>query len=111
MDNEFYKGSICLSDIPKEEIKEYNGKKYLNVAIFKMREPKTFQSKNGPRTFTHCVSCKPKPENVREGVNYYLGNLETMGNSTQQQSRYIDPDAISDAPTAKSYSDDDGLPF
>lgn len=37
---EFYKISICLSDLPKEHITEAkNGKKYINLTVNKKKEP------------------------------------------------------------------------
>lgn len=36
-------GSICVTDIPKEWIKEYkNGKKYLNINIYQRKEKDKF---------------------------------------------------------------------
>lgn len=35
---EFYKVSICLSDIPKEHTFEYNGKTYIKLEISKKKE-------------------------------------------------------------------------
>jgi len=40
---EYLSGSLCVSDIPKEHIKEAkNGKKYLNITISKMKAPDKF---------------------------------------------------------------------
>jgi len=36
------KSSLCLSDIPKEHVFEYNGKKYLKVNINIKPEPDTY---------------------------------------------------------------------
>jgi hypothetical protein len=36
------KSSLCLSDIPKEHVFEYNGKKYLKVNINVKPEPDTY---------------------------------------------------------------------
>ena len=35
---EFFKVTVCLSDLPKEHIFEYNGKKYVNLTVQKKRE-------------------------------------------------------------------------
>ena len=46
-----YYGSICLSDIPKEVIKEgKNGKKYLNITVWERK----LASEWG---HTHTISC------------------------------------------------------
>jgi len=34
--------SICLSDIPKEYIYDYNGKKYTKITAVKKREPDNY---------------------------------------------------------------------
>ena len=50
--------SICVSDIPKEWITEYNGKKYLRIKVQRKREPDKFGK-------THSVSIntfKPEPK-------------------------------------------------
>lgn len=77
-DNSFLVGSICLTDIPKSQIKKVmckDGKEraYLNIAIFAKKQPQTF----GEHTYTHFVSCAPKKEERIEGVNYIMGDLET----------------------------------
>ncbi len=50
--------SICLSDIPKEHVNEYQGKKYLNVEVTEMKQPDKFGK-------THTVTVdtwKPEPK-------------------------------------------------
>jgi hypothetical protein len=37
-----YKFSICISDLPKEHINEYNGKEYMNFELKEMRQPDKF---------------------------------------------------------------------
>lgn len=76
--NSFLTGSICLTDIPKSQMKKVickDGKEriFLNVAVFAKKNPQTF----GDRTYTHFISCAPKKEERREGENYILGDLET----------------------------------
>lgn len=71
-------GSICLSDIPREQMKKVmckDGKEriYLNIFIGEKKTPSTFDGK----VFTHSVSCAPKKEERKEGVNYYIGDLQT----------------------------------
>lgn len=98
-------GSICLSDIPREQIKKImckDGKErmFINVFIGEKRTPQTF---NG-RTITHYVSCAPKKEERRDDVNYFIGDLETFNPLPMQ-------------PTAEQINqaapigDDDDLPF
>jgi hypothetical protein len=48
--------SICLTDIPKEWITDYNGKKYLRIKVQKKRQPDQYGK-------THSVSINTyKPE-------------------------------------------------
>lgn len=76
--NSFLTGSICLSDIPKSQMKKVvckDGKQriFLNVAIFAKKNPQAF----GERTYTHFISCAPKKEERIEGENYIICDLET----------------------------------
>ena len=98
---EFLFGSICLSDIPRDQIKEVTlrsgeKKKYLNVKIKERKEP----SKYGD---THFISCEPKKEERKEGVNYIIGAAKAW----VQQNNQPTTDDVANAPTAQ----DDGLPF
>lgn len=82
--NSFLSGSICLTDIPKSQIKKVmckDGKEraYLNIAIFTKKQPQTF----GDRTYTHFVSCAPKKEERIDGENYIMGDLETRVSKPQ----------------------------
>lgn len=63
-------GSICLSDIPREQMKKVvckDGKEriYLNVAVIERREPSQFGH-------THFITCAPKQEERKEGTQYIL---------------------------------------
>ena len=98
-------GSICLSDIPREVMKKVmcndgREKIFVNIAILERKEPVTF----GDRTYTHCVSCSPKKEERKDGVNYFIGDLQTYNPQpsapTAQQ--------IEEAPAV---TDEDDLPF
>lgn len=76
--NSFLTGSICLTDIPRSQMKKVvckDGKErvFLNVAVFAKKNPQTF----GDRTYTHFISCAPKKEERKDGENYILGDLET----------------------------------
>lgn len=71
-------GSICLSDIPRSQMKKVktkDGKEkiYLNIFVGERKEPVTFDD----RTYTHFVSCSPKKEERIEGENYFIGDLQT----------------------------------
>lgn len=72
-------GSICLSDIPREQMKKVmckDGKEriFVNIFVGERKEPAKF----GDRTYTHFVSCSPKKEERKDGVNYFIGDLETF---------------------------------
>lgn len=100
-------GSICLSDIPREVMKKVMCKDgvervYLNISIGAFKEPKTFNDKK----YTHYVSCAPKNAERKEGVNYYLGNLQTW-DDTPQPARPT-PEEINQAPSVGAA---DELPF
>lgn len=100
-------GSICLSDIPREVMKKVmckDGKErvFLNISVGAFKEPKSFNGK----TYTHYISCAPKKSDRKEGVNYYLGNLQTW-DDTPQPARPTQEE-INQAP---SVSDMDELPF
>lgn len=83
-------GSICLSNIPREQMKKVMCKDgieriFVNVFIGEKRNPQEF---NG-RKYTHYVSCAPKKEERKEGLNYTIGDLQTyepepQGPTTEQ---------------------------
>lgn len=98
-------GSICLSEIPREQMKKVlckDGKEriFLNIRVSERKEPATF----GNNTYTHFVSCSPKKEERKEGVNYFLGDLQTYN----PQPSTPTPEQIAGAP---SVSPEDDLPF
>lgn len=91
-------GSICLSDIPRELVRKVtcrDGRErmYLNIAVITKKNPQTFTNNGVDRTYTHFVSCSPKQEERKEGVNYILGDLETknFGNPTEPVSQPVAP--------------------
>ncbi|MGN1172881.1 MAG: hypothetical protein ACI4SO_03750 [Muribaculaceae bacterium] len=103
-------GSICLTDIPKELIKRVvcrDGKEraYLNISIVERKQPQTFENGGRSRVITHFVSCAPKKEERKDGVQYILGDLETLAFKTETE-------AVS-KPSAQSQRDGDNsdLPF
>jgi hypothetical protein len=103
--SDFLFGSINLSKIPKELIKEVKFKdgsvqKCLDIKVCKRREPSQFGD-------THFISCEPKDKNERkDGVNYFIGDLKEY--TPPQQSAV--PNGVP-APQSAPPQDDLGLPF
>lgn len=106
-------GSLCLSDIPKKEIKVVkcaDGKEraFLSISVHENTQPKT--DANGKVISDHFISCAPKKEDRVEGVNYIFGNLRTW--TQQTEAIQPTPEEIAAAP---SYESEDGksldLPF
>lgn len=96
------RGSICLSDIPREQIKKANnGKLYVNIRISERREPDVYGN-------THNIDCKPKKEERIEGVNYYIGKAQHW-----QPVEQVTPQDIDAAPAADSlpWEDNSQDPF
>ena len=98
-------GSICLSDIPRSQMKKVktkDGKEkiYLDIFIGERKDPVTFDD----RTYTHFVSCSPKKEERVEGENYFIGNLQTY--NTQPSAPTAEQ--INEAPQVR---EEDPLPF
>lgn len=94
-------GSICLSDIPKELFKKVKcndgvERIYVNVAILERKEV----SKYG---HTHVMSCSPKKEERKEGVNYFCGDFKEF----VPQSNTPTPEQVNDAPPVNEHD----LPF
>lgn len=80
--NSILTGSICLSDIPRSQMKEVlckDGIKrvYLNVSVIARKQPQTFINNGVQRTYTHFISCSPKKEERIDGEKYIMGDLET----------------------------------
>lgn len=95
-------GSICLSDIPRSEIKKVMCKDgqerlFLNVAVIERKEASQFGD-------THFISCAPKQEERKDGVNYIIGDLKVWNPKPQQPTQ----EEIAQAP---SVAEDDDLPF
>ena len=110
--NSLLSGSICLSDIPKSQMKKVmckDGKEriYLNVAVITKKQPQTFTSENGvAHTNTHFITCAPKKEERIDGVNYILGDLETRTFTPQSPT----PEDVANAPSIAPGENPD-LPF
>ena len=102
-------GSICLSDIPNEQITtSKNGKKYLNIEVNELRQPSQYGA-------THAVKVSVKKAERKEDVNYYIGNLKPskFGNDSAESTAAVatsavavPPAVVDDAPIT-----DDDLPF
>lgn len=87
-------GSLCVSDIPKELFKKAeNGKIYLNIAVIERKEVSQFGH-------THFISCAPKQEERKEGVNYFCGDMKTFAPKapTPEQEEQAPPAPIDDLP-------------
>ncbi|WP_308764899.1 hypothetical protein [uncultured Bacteroides sp.] len=98
-------GSICLSEIPREQMKKVickDGKEriFVNVWVGERKEPATF----GNNTYTHYVSCAPKKEERVEGTNYFLGDLQTYNPQPSTPT-------VEQVANAPSVSPEDDLPF
>ncbi len=98
-----YYGSIDLTKVPKEcyrEVTLKNGEKhiFLNVALYQRKEPTTF----GTTTYTHFLSCAPKKEERKEGVNYIVGDF---AESKPTPIEPVTTEEVNNAPVA------DHLPF
>ena len=92
-------GSICLSDIPRDMMKKVvckdgTTKVYVNLSVFELHE----KSKYGD---SHIISCSPKQEERKEGVNYIFGHLKTY------EKEEPTTEEINRAPVVQ----DDDLPF
>lgn len=102
-----YYGQLCLSDIPKRLIREYNGKKYLSIEVV---ERKTV----GDKGDTHFISAYCKREERVEGEKRIFGNLKPSAWNDSQQAapqaqQQPQQQQYPQAPSAP-VSDDD-LPF
>lgn len=69
-------GSICLSDIPREQMKKIKCKDgveriYVNVAVIERKEKSQFGH-------THFITCSPKKEERVEGRQYILETSKSL---------------------------------
>jgi hypothetical protein len=91
--------SLCLTDIPKDKIKQAaNGKKYINLILSERRETGKFGE-----THTLIVS-KTKEEREANAETVYVGS----GTLYVPKTEVISPAAIDDLPLAEEIDD---LPF
>lgn len=98
-----YYGSICLSDIPKELIKRVTCRDgqvraYLNISIVERKTPSQYGN-------THVVSCAPRKEERKDGVNYFIGDVRPFGDRTDAAP------APSPSPVVPEKKEEDDLPF
>lgn len=100
-----FKGFISLSDIQKENIYTgENGKKFLSITIGERKEPSA-------KGYTHYIKVSVKPEEQKDGVNYYIGSLKPSQFQDTQKSSAT-PDATANAePDMFPPAESDGLPF
>lgn len=102
-------GSICVSDIPKNLIfTAQNGKRYLRIRVCEKQSPDKYEN-------THYIKCYVPKDEVKEGVNYYIGNLKPSNPPlTQTQGANIQPAEQTSEPVKQPdnvYNEDDDLPF
>ena len=95
-------GSICLSDIPKSEIKKVMCKDgverlYLNIAVIERKEKSQYGD-------THFISCAPKKEERKDDVKYIIADLREWNPEPANPT----PEQIAAAP---SMSEEEPLPF
>lgn len=105
-------GSICLSDIPKSEIKMVQCKDgvtraFLNISVHENATPR-YTDENGKKRLLsdHFISCAPRKEDRKEDVNYLIGNLRTW---TPSGNEMPSAEEIANAPSAEVTGTD--LPF
>lgn len=110
-----FTGSICLSDIPKAQIKAVTCKDgvkrlFLNISIHEKKEP--FTDANGKVISDHLISCAPKKDERQEGQNYIIGNLRTwVESATAAVPSYADIETAPTLSQAEQGGDSYDLPF
>lgn len=110
--NSILTGSICLSDIPREQMKKVKCRDgveriYLNVAVIARKTPQSFDEGDRKRTLTHFISCAPKKEDRADGVKYIIGDLETRTFGTAP----VVLPSVADIDNAPAVGNDSDLPF
>lgn len=106
-------GSICLTDIPKSQIKVVNckdGKQraFLAISIHENKQP--FTDDNGKLLQDHFISCAPKKEERIDGEKYIIGHLKTWQNNETPNANPT-PEQINNAPTLDQVDTTLDLPF
>lgn len=109
-------GSINLSkankagQVKKVTLRDGTTALFLQLAIIEKKEPKTFtDDKTGrTRTYTHFVSCAPPKDKQVEGVDYFIGDMQTY----EPQPLYADTNVSEeDIESADAVGVTDDLPF
>lgn len=78
-------GSLCLSEIPRELIREgKNGKKYISIEVDERKTP-------SPYGDTHYVKAWCKAAERKEGVNYFIGELKPSKYNDQAPAQPAQP--------------------
>lgn len=88
---------VCLSDIPKDKMTEYNGKKYIRIVVDKLREP----------TEKHDLSVyvsQTKEERESKAKRTYVGRGKNYDNQSKPQQHYRQAQVNTD-------NNDSDLPF
>lgn len=93
--SDFITGSLCLSDIPKDKIRQAdNGKKYLNICIASRREPDAYGN-------THSIYVMQTKEERDSGEKRcYIGQGQE-----RTQPRSVTPENVAAMPPAEEYDD------
>ena len=110
-------GSIDLSKAGKakmiKQVTLRNGEKhlFLQLAVVEKKEPKTFvdETTGKSRTYTHFVTCAPTKDKQVEGVDYYIGDLQTY--EPQPVNEQPTPEQVEAAPAIAFDEDSTELPF
>jgi hypothetical protein len=93
--------SICLSDIPKDKIKQgKNGKKYLNITVARRREPDQYE-----QTHTVYVNQTQDERNEKSPRTYIGSGKEVIFGGAP-----VTAESVDSMPVATT-SEDDDLPF
>lgn len=96
-----YTASICLTDIPRQFIREgRNGKKYLNIYIGERKQPSQYGD-------THFIKVSIPREQQQEGEDYFIGDAKELAARTQQSA----PKAAPAAAPIPPQDDNDDLPY
>ena len=114
-------GSINLSaakragQIKQVTLKDGTQALFLQIAIIEKKTPQTFVNSDGrTRTYTHFVTCAPKQDQQVQGVNYYIGDLQTYDpdeiERRRQEMQPVTTEQIVEAPAIVD-GDDTELPF
>ncbi len=93
--SDFITGSLCLSDIPKDKIRQAgNGKKYLNICIASRRAPDEWGN-------THAIYVmQDREERESKAPRCYIGQ-----GRDRSATRSVTPEDVAAMPPAEDYDD------